>query len=81
MSPNQNVIKLSCDNSVRGSFLCVLYASLASTNPFRQWCSKVLMGPCAEIWLWALEIVFRLKQNKMDALKIILGADIALQLR
>jgi len=46
-----------------------------------QWHSKLLEGPCAEIWWWALELVFGLKQNKMGAFKIILCAYIALQLR
>jgi len=32
-----------------------------------QWRSKVLGGPCAEIWWWVLELVYDLKQNKMGA--------------
>jgi len=35
----------------------------------RQLRSKVLKGPCADIWSWALELVFCLKQYKMRALR------------
>src|SRR6218665_3875301 len=43
-----------------------------TTDSLMQWRSKVLGGPCVEIWWRALELVFGLKQNKMCAFKIIL---------